>query len=101
MPDQLILGQSARLGCDFDLEQSRLYSVNWYKDGKEFFRFMPSMENKVQVFPVEGVNVDVRYSCLDLRVKALSCLVFPEAGQQLQPREAVPGSAGQRGGLQV
>ena len=63
MPDQLILGQSARLGCDFDLEQSRLYSVNWYKDGKEFFRFMPSMENKVQVFPVEGVNVEVRYPC--------------------------------------
>ena len=60
MPDQLILGQSASLGCDFDLEHSRLYSVNWYKDGKEFFRFMPSMENKVQVFPVDGVNVEVR-----------------------------------------
>lgn len=71
MPDQLILGQSARLGCDFDLEQSRLYSVNWYKDGKEFFRFMPSMENKVQVFPVDGVNVDVRFPCLKVRVKVL------------------------------
>ena len=80
MPDQLILGQSARLGCDFDLEQSRLYSVNWYKDGKEFFRFMPSMENKVQVFPVEGVNVDVRYSCLDLRVKDLSSLSCQKLG---------------------
>ena len=60
VPKQLILGQSALLGCDYDLEQSRLYSVKWYKDGKEFFRFMPSLEHKMQVFQVEGVNVDVR-----------------------------------------
>lgn len=59
-PKQLILGQSALLGCDYDLEQSRLYSVKWYKDGQEFFRFMPSLEHKMQVFRVEGVSVDVR-----------------------------------------
>ena len=59
-PKQLILGQSALLGCDYDLEQSRLYSVKWYKDGQEFFRFMPSLDHKMQVFRVEGVSVDVR-----------------------------------------
>ena len=60
VPKQLILGQSASLVCNYDLEQSKLYSVKWYKDGQEFFRFMPSMESKVEVFSVRGVNVDVR-----------------------------------------
>ena len=59
MPKQLILGQSASLVCNYDLEMSKLYSVKWYKDGKEFFRFMPSMDNKIEVFNVRGVNVDV------------------------------------------
>ena len=59
VPKQLILGQSASLVCNYDLEMSKLYSVKWYKDGQEFFRFMPSMDNKVEVFTVRGVNVDV------------------------------------------
>ena len=59
VPKQLILGQSARLGCNYNLENSKLYSVKWYKDGQEFFRFMPSMENKIEVFQVNGVHVDV------------------------------------------
>ena len=59
VPKQLILGQSASLVCNYDLEMSKLYSVKWYKDGQEFFRFMPSMDNKIEVFNVRGVNVDV------------------------------------------
>ena len=59
VPKQLILGQSAVLGCNYNLENSKLYSVKWYKDGQEFFRFMPSMENKIQVFQRNGVHVDV------------------------------------------
>ena len=59
VPNQLILGQSATLKCNYDLENSKLYSVKWYKDGQEFFRFMPSMENKIEVFQVTGVRIDV------------------------------------------
>ena len=59
VPGQLILGSGASLGCDYNLEGSKLYSVKWYKDGQEFFRFMPSMDKKIEVFSVRGVNVDV------------------------------------------
>ena len=98
VPQQLILGQSAQLACDYDLEQSRLYSVKWYKDGKEFYRFMPSMENKVQVFRVDGVNVDVR---LRLELADSDTFLSSGTGQQLHQSQVVPGDAGQWGNLQV
>ena len=59
VPKQLILGQSTTLECKYDLEGSKLYSVKWYKNGEEFYRFMPSMENQFEVFSVRGVNIDV------------------------------------------
>lgn len=62
VPKQLILGQSATLECKFDLEGSKLYSLKWYKNGEEFYRFMPSMENQFEVFRVSGVNIDLASS---------------------------------------
>ena len=59
VPGQLILGSSADLVCNYALAGSKLYSVKWYKDGQEFFRFMPSMDTQIEVFPVRGVSVDV------------------------------------------
>ena len=61
-PPQLILGQSATLECNFDLEGSRLYSVKWYKNGEEFYRYMPAMERQYDVFRVQGVHIDLAYS---------------------------------------
>ena len=59
VPNQLVLGQSASLTCIYDLERSKLYSVKWYKNGEEFFRFMPSMEKQHEVIPVNGITIDV------------------------------------------
>jgi len=61
-PPRLILGQSATLECNFDLEGSKIYSVKWYKNGKEFFRYMPSLERHFDVFSVEGIHIDLAYS---------------------------------------
>ena len=61
VPPQLILGQSAALECNFDLEGSKLYSVKWYKNGQEFYRFMPGMDRQYDVFDVAGVNIDVSF----------------------------------------
>ena len=59
VPPQLIRGQSASVECNYDLDGSKLYSVKWYKNGEEFYRFMPAMERQYEVFDVNGVNIDV------------------------------------------
>ena len=32
-------GVNARLVCNYELGKERLYSVKWYKDGSEFYRY--------------------------------------------------------------
>ncbi|XP_078052143.1 uncharacterized protein LOC144478253 [Augochlora pura] len=50
------------LRCEYDLAGKDLYSVKWYKDGNEFFRYMPSSTPAGRDFPVDGVYVDVNTS---------------------------------------
>ncbi|XP_076303078.1 uncharacterized protein LOC143221541 [Lasioglossum baleicum] len=50
------------LRCEYDLSGEDLYSVKWYKDGAEFFRFMPGSRPPGRDFPVDGVYVDVNKS---------------------------------------
>ncbi|KAK9507847.1 hypothetical protein O3M35_007621 [Rhynocoris fuscipes] len=52
-----IRGGSTVLECIFDLQGESLYSVKWYKDGAEFYRFTPRDNPPAQMFPVPGVNV--------------------------------------------
>ena len=54
------MGDKAVLSCNYDLEGEDLYSVKWYKDGNEFYRFIPGeRDQKVTVFSLPGVQVDV------------------------------------------
>ena len=51
--------------CEFDLGGKGLYSIKWYKDEFEFYRYMPDNRPPVQSFPVPGINLDVsRYHVL-------------------------------------
>lgn len=52
-------GGEVMLTCQFDLAQDRLYSVKWYKAGREFYRFVPAESPPKQAFPFQGVTVDV------------------------------------------
>ncbi|PSN57910.1 hypothetical protein C0J52_00242 [Blattella germanica] len=54
--------RSALLQCNYDLDGTRLYSVKWYKDGNEFYRFMPDEIPTKQYFAVPGVTVVVNVS---------------------------------------
>lgn len=40
VPSYAIQGKQAVLECPYDLEGSSLYSVKWYKNGREFFRYV-------------------------------------------------------------
>lgn len=64
-------GDNAELQCQFDTEAAKLYSVKWYKDEFEFYRYMPECQEcrnagysqpSSQVFPVAGVSIDVSLS---------------------------------------
>ncbi|EEC02590.1 beat protein, putative [Ixodes scapularis] len=60
VPQTALVGTEARLRCAYDLEGDVLYSVKWYRDDVEFFRFVPSDRPPGQFFPVDGIKVDVR-----------------------------------------
>ena len=60
IPPHALRGQKAVLRCNYDLEGDNLYSVKWYYNQKEFYRFIPSDNPKVTIFNHHpGVNVNV------------------------------------------
>ncbi|XP_047119801.1 uncharacterized protein LOC124802834 [Schistocerca piceifrons] len=58
IPAHAVRHESARLQCRFDLEGESLYSVKWYKDGREFYRYVPRDSPPALLFPVPGISVD-------------------------------------------
>ncbi|XP_059058631.1 uncharacterized protein LOC131852056 isoform X1 [Achroia grisella] len=52
-------GEPATLTCDYDLEGGRLYSVKWYRDNEEFYRYMPRLRPPQHAHRLDGVKVDL------------------------------------------
>ena len=59
VPTHCKVGDDAELECSFGMQGEPLYSVKWYKDDMEFYRFVPNDSPKLQVFPLLGIHVDV------------------------------------------
>uniref|UniRef100_A0A182T8L9 Ig-like domain-containing protein n=1 Tax=Anopheles maculatus TaxID=74869 RepID=A0A182T8L9_9DIPT len=59
VPEAVIMGNAATLSCQFELEKATLYSVRWYFEGEEFYRFVPKESPPARTFPVSGITVDV------------------------------------------
>lgn len=79
IPNHTVRDSSPKLECHFDLDGESLYSVKWwvdcltimhltlflydllhrYKDGNEFYRYVPRDMPPAQVFALPGVTVDV------------------------------------------
>lgn len=55
-------GGMALLDCQYDMEGDTLYSVKWYKDEREFYRYMPKNDPPVFRFATTGINVDINRS---------------------------------------
>lgn len=52
-------GQPVLLFCNYDLDGDELYSVKFYKDFVEFYRYLPSESEPGQKFLLKGAYVDV------------------------------------------
>ncbi|KAG1682646.1 hypothetical protein GQR58_010787 [Nymphon striatum] len=56
VPAMVEIGKSAVMTCDYDLEGGHLYSVKWYKDDVEFYRFIPrTISKRIKIFNTTGV----------------------------------------------
>ncbi|PRD17732.1 UNVERIFIED_CONTAM: hypothetical protein NCL1_63440 [Trichonephila clavipes] len=55
----VIRGEPAWLNCSYTLEGDELYSVKWYKNNVEFYRFLPTDRPPGQKYDLQGVYVDV------------------------------------------
>lgn len=78
VPNHVIRGQTLRLECYFDLEKETLYSVKWYKDGHEFYRFVPRDDPPSQFFPLNGIHVDMDNSTQN--IVTLTNVQLPASG---------------------
>lgn len=59
IPPHAIRGQDARMTCKYDLQGDKLYSIKWYRNGHEFYRYIPSDSPQTTIFNGDGINVDV------------------------------------------
>ncbi|CAF4900884.1 unnamed protein product [Pieris macdunnoughi] len=62
VPSMKQRGESVTLTCDYDLEGGKLYSVKWYRDNEEFYRYMPRLRPPQHAHRLEGVKVDLERS---------------------------------------
>lgn len=62
VPPSIMRGQPITLNCTFDLEGDILYSIKWYKNNVEFYRYIPSDNPPGQIYPLKGIFLDVSHS---------------------------------------
>ncbi|XP_075215023.1 synaptogenesis protein syg-2-like [Lycorma delicatula] len=63
VPEAVIRGNPVFLSCDYDLENGEaLYSIKWYREDHEFYRYVPKESPPTRVFSLPGVLVDISRS---------------------------------------
>jgi len=58
IPDHAIQGENVELLCDYDLQGDKLYSVKWYRNGQEFYRYIPTDNPSTAVFRHPGLYIN-------------------------------------------
>jgi hypothetical protein len=59
VPNYTVKDNTVKLECHYDMEDEKLYSVKWYKDGHEFYRYLPRDHPPATLFTQNGITVDV------------------------------------------
>ncbi|CAD7084659.1 unnamed protein product [Hermetia illucens] len=62
VPEAVAVGDTVTLSCFYDLENAALYSVRWYFENEEFYRYVPKEQPPSRVFTISGVPVDIQRS---------------------------------------
>ncbi|XP_060518247.1 uncharacterized protein LOC132697019 isoform X2 [Cylas formicarius] len=62
VPEVARSGDTVTLTCNYDLEQVPLYSIKWYRNGEEFYRYVPKESPPFRAFLVRYINVDITRS---------------------------------------
>ena len=61
VPKRALVGDQIHLHCDYDERGTRLYSLKWYKNSREFYRYLPGNGqpkcNPEMIIP--GIQIDV------------------------------------------
>ncbi|XP_064456670.1 uncharacterized protein LOC135367370 [Ornithodoros turicata] len=58
VPGAVRSGDPVQLQCEYNLEGAELYSVKWYKNNVEFYRYLPSDIPPGQSYELLGISVD-------------------------------------------
>lgn len=61
IPPHAIRGNNVKLLCNYDMEGDKLYSIKWYRNGHEFYRYIPTDNPQTTIFNGNGVTVDVSF----------------------------------------
>ncbi|XP_053650848.2 uncharacterized protein [Cherax quadricarinatus] len=64
VPRVVLVGESATLRCHFALRGEALYSLKWWKGGRQFYQFIPRNSPKMVAFTSPGVRVNIAGSGL-------------------------------------
>ena len=60
-----------------DLEGDNLYSIKWYRNGHEFYRYIPSDHPQTTIFNGNGINVDVSKAKI-MTINKVGCFLRAE-----------------------
>lgn len=67
-------GDTVTLACDYDLEQAALYTIKWYRNDEEFYRFVPKESPPSKAFnTILDIDVDVSNP---LSIKIIICIMI-------------------------
>ncbi|XP_065213523.1 cell adhesion molecule 2-like [Planococcus citri] len=62
VPEYIYVNKPASLECQYDLENDKLYTVQWYKDNDEFYRYVPKYVPPHISYRIDDIKVDISNS---------------------------------------
>lgn len=84
VPSEMLTTHPGQLICEFEISRGeRLYSLRWYLNDIEFFRFEPRADQRVQLFPLPQLRLDVSESIKNSIISNWPLCVYPDTNEHL------------------